>query len=116
MDTKASKGLRYYNDFVSAEDAGDLIGAQQALRRSARFGEPMAFHVMAYYELGKDNPRIKWAIKKYRRAAQADFAPSAWNLALYYKNSGKFKLWEKWMRRAAEIGDPDAAAELKNIE
>ena len=113
--TRSEKALKYYNQFVEAEDAGDLIAAHDALRRSSRLGEPMAFHVMAYYEMGKECPRIAWALIKYRMAAKAGFAPSAWNLALYYKGKGKAGLFRKWMACAAALGDPEAEAELRTL-
>jgi len=112
MDQRSVRALKYYNDFLAADDAGNLPLAQEALRRSARLGEPMAYHAMAYAEFGKDSPRIQLALEKYRKAAKAGFGPSAWNLALYYKKIGRQGLFEKWMRCAAKAGDPFAEEEL----
>lgn len=115
MATRSEKALQCYNDFVKAEDAGDLVAAQDALRCSSRLGEPMAFHVMAYYEMGRENPRVEWALRKYRKAVKSGFAPSAWNIALYYKSKGKLGLFKKWMQCAAALGDPEAEAEIKSL-
>jgi len=112
MPNRSEKALRLYNEFVDAEDAGDIDEAMDKLNQSVRLGEPMAHHVLAYYEFGKKEPRVAWALRHYRAAANGGFAPSAWNLARHYEKVGKVGQFEKWMRCAARLGDPEAQQEL----
>ena len=114
MNDKSTKALELYNKFLVSQDCGDLEGVGNYLRKSARLGELMAYHVLAYCEFDKKEPRVEWALRYYRRAAKKGFSPSAWNLARFYENKGKEGLYRKWMRRAADLGDPDASSELKS--
>ena len=108
---RAARALKLYNDFVVAEDSGRNEEAQQLLRKSARMGEAMAFHVLAYYELEKEKPQKQLALRYYRKAAAKGFAPSAFNLGKIYQGNSS-KRFRKWMNRAAELGDTDAPLEL----
>jgi TPR repeat protein len=114
MSTRSRSAQDFYNQFVIAEDAGETDRAEFALNRALRLGEPMAHHVLAYNEFGKDEPRVAWALRHYRIAAERGFAPSAWNLARYYDKAGKIRLYRKWMTRTAQLGDPEAELELAN--
>jgi hypothetical protein len=114
MSKRSESAQKFYNEFVIAEDAGELDKAELALNRAVRLGEPMAHHVLAYNEFGKDEPRVAWALRHYRVAAEKGFAPSAWNLARYYDKIGQKDLFRKWMMRTAQLGDPDAILELAN--
>lgn len=113
MTDRSATALELYNQFLAEEAAGRSDEALAALVKSMELGEPMAHHVLAYYELKKPEPRTAWALRHYRSAAEKGFAPSAWNLARHYEGLGRSALYEKWMGLAARLGDPDAKAELR---
>ena len=56
------------------------------------------------------------ARKWYRRAAMSGYAPAAWNLALHYRKTGKVGLYHRWLKKAAALGDEDAAEEVDKLE
>lgn len=110
-------GVRLYQEHLDAEAAGRPEIALAKLKHSARLGEPMAKHAIAY-GLAKDDATdaaaTRTSLRLYREAANSGFAPSAWNLARHYERTGNRRTYFKWLRRAAEIGDEDARDELSD--
>jgi hypothetical protein len=98
-----AEGIDLYIQYLEAQAAGRLQAAKRLLQASVALGEPMALHAAAYQQ--KD---IADAVSLYTRAADAGFAPSAWNLYLHYDALGDGGSAALWLKRAAALGDTDA--------
>lgn len=96
-------GIDLYIQYLEAQAAGDWRVAKRLLRGSVVLGEPMALHAEAY-----EQQVVQDAILLYTRAADAGFAPSAWNLYLHYSDAGDDEAAALWLERAAKLGDEDA--------
>ncbi len=99
---KAAEGIDLYIRHLKAKAAGQAEVARRLLRASADLGEPMALHAAAYEAAGEA------AVALYAAAADAGFAPSAWNLYLHYDDLGDAAAARLWLARAAALGDEDA--------
>ncbi len=99
-----AQGIDLYVQHLEAKAAGNAAAARRLLRASVDLGEPMALHAAAY-----EQQDIAEAVALYTRAADAGFAPSAWNLHLHYGDVGDARAAEFWLERAAALGDQDAA-------
>lgn len=106
---REAEAIELYLKHLEAQEKGDRAGAQQLLRASAALGEPMALHAVAFRE-----PRIETANALYRAAAAAGYAPSAWNLYLYFDDAGDKAEADRWLERAASLGDQDALKLLRD--
>jgi hypothetical protein len=102
MDAEA-EGIALYIQYLEAQAAGDRAAAKRLLQASVDLGEPMALHAAAYQQ-----KRVENAVALYTAAADAGFAPSAWNLYLHYLDLGEGEAAELWLKRAATLGDEDA--------
>lgn len=96
-------GIDLYIQHLEAKAAGNWEAAERLLRASVELGEPMALHAAAY-----EQQDVAQAVSLYGMAADAGFAPSAWNLYLHYSDLGDFGAATAWLERAAELGDEDA--------
>jgi len=96
-------GIDLYIQHLEAQAAGNSAAAQRLLQASVDLGEPMALHAAAYQQAD-----MAAAVALYRRAADAGFAPSAWNLYLHYSDLGAGGDASLWLARAGELGDEDA--------
>jgi TPR repeat protein len=50
----------------------------------------------------------------YKRAVKRGNPSGAWNLAMHYRNNGNPRWYRYWLRVAADLGDEDAANEMRN--
>jgi len=60
--------------------------------------------------------RKQEAVDWYRRAVAAGHAMAAWNLAMHYVALRQNRLYRFWMRKAALMGDEDAAVEVHKFD
>ena len=51
-----------------------------------------------------------------RKAARTGDRAAAWNLAVHYRRCGQENEYRRWIRKAAKMGDIDAAAFLNGEE
>lgn len=99
------------------EDEGKIVQAIKAYESAARMG-----HVYAMTNLGNllddkvKPPRPDEAIYWYKRAVRCGDSVAALNLAMHYRNIGKRRWHIHWLQVAAEMGDPEAKAELRKLK
>jgi len=81
------------------------------LRRAAQSGDPTAAGSLGYaYDVGRGIRTDKaLALKWYRRAAKMGSSSAATNIATVYRDKGNLTLAHRWLLRAVEMGDADAA-------
>jgi hypothetical protein len=62
--------------------------------------------------------RGRWdeAITWYEKAAEKGNATAMYNLGLVYRDRGRLRTAERWLRMAAENGDPDADLAIRNLQ
>jgi len=103
-----------YLQGVALEEAAEYENAIKFYEFAARRG-----HDGAQLNLGNilddkvEPPRPAEARKWYKLAVAKDYSPAAWNLALHYKKYGQKALYERWLRKAALMGDEDAIEALE---
>lgn len=96
-------GIDLYIRHLEAHAAGKRDAAKRLLQAAVDLGEPMALHAAAYQQTD-----VAVAVALYAQAANAGFAPSAWNLYLHYGDLGDGEAATVWLERAAALGDEDA--------
>jgi TPR repeat protein len=110
----AHLGGRLWSRGCDLEDGGDVAGADLALRRAARLGEPMAqdhLAVMLDGKLGRPRDAVRW----HERAFRSGYDLAAWNLAMLYRGRRNRILHMRWLRIAARSGDIESLAEPEGL-
>jgi len=85
--------------------------AVRLFRRAAESGDPTAAGALGYaYDVGRGIRRDEArALEWYRRAAHMGDTGAVANIATVYRDRGNLRLAHRWVLRAAEMGDGDAA-------
>lgn len=85
--------------------------AVRLLRRAAESGDAVAASTLGYsYDVGRGIRRdISLALQWYRQATRMGDSTAASNIATVYRDKGNLRLAHKWVLRAMEMGDGDAA-------
>lgn len=114
IDTKKERGRALLEQACDAYAAGNLAEAVRQFQQAARLGNPNAqINLGNLYDAGEGvEMSFKFAAHYYRLAAKKGLPEAAYNLAFAYKNRGNDKWAKFWFRRASEMGDTDATAEL----
>ncbi|WP_354087663.1 tetratricopeptide repeat protein [Brevundimonas faecalis] len=92
----------------AAENAGDHDLARRSFERCAALGDTGALVRLAYiHDEGIGVPVDKsLAMRLYQRAWRRDKdAAAANNIAILYRDKGRFRAMFRWFRRTAEAGD-----------
>jgi len=97
-----------------AYEKGNFAAAVQYFRSAARLGNPEAqVNLGNMYDAGEGvEADFKRAAHYYKLAASKGVPEAAYNLAVAYKQRGMPFWGAFWLRRAGELGDEDATAEL----
>ncbi len=100
-----------------AEDQGHIDTAVRLYEQAARMGVNAAQRNLGNLLDKRENARSRsMAIHWYVQAFRAGDELAAWNLAMRYVPGGNHRWYRFWMRKAAELGDPDAVAEMAKID
>jgi uncharacterized protein len=101
----------------AAWDAGDLVRAREFLEHGAEAGDAGCILNLAYfYDEGRGVKKNKdQAMRLYKRACRMGHAAAASNIAILYREKGKYKLSFLWFRRSARLKDGDAELELAKL-
>ena len=97
-----------------AWDRGQLREAERLFRRAAAMGHLPSMNSLATL-LDDDLRRPQEAIFWYKRAVLAGHDIAAWNLAMHYVPLGQKRWYRYWMKRAAAMGNEDAAVEAAKL-
>ena len=111
---KFDRGKALYDSYLRLSEEGKSDEAGRNLLEAVACGEVLAMHALAYEIYGSDPDRIPEALDLYRRAARKGFEPSAWNLVRHYDITHQAKNYFYWLKRSAEMGEPDAVSEIEN--
>lgn len=101
-----------YRQHELLEKEGNKLAALSKLEEAAALGAVYAIHDLAYEYYNQDPPRVAEAIELYKLASSKGDFVSAWNLARHFELSMDVVLYKHWLKRAAELGMEEAAAEL----
>lgn len=114
VDAKCARGRLFLERGCDAYEAGEYAAAAQLFRQAARLGNPNAqLNLGNLYDAGEGvEVRYESAIRFYRLAAKKGLPEAAHNLAIAYRNRGNDRWAQFWFRRASDMGDVDAAAEM----
>jgi TPR repeat protein len=84
------------------------------LRQAAISGDAAAASSLGYaYDRGLGTtPRVKEAIRWYRRAVRGGSSIAATNLATIHRDAGNFRLAFQWWKRSEQMYDGDAAVDV----
>ncbi len=102
-------------------EAGDTEGAIPLFRDAAVLGDESAQDALGSLLTDASRPEAKPAdhaegLRWYYRAVRAGSYTAAWNLAMTHRMRGNRRGYFRWVRRAASLGDLDAARFLRVIE
>jgi uncharacterized protein len=97
-----------------AWDAGDLCKAFQLFSKCAQENESGCMLNLGYfYDEGVGIRKSKsQAMHWYRLAVRAGDMAAASNVAILYREKGRYRLSFQWFRRSARMGDGDAEVAL----
>lgn len=114
IDAKGTRGRLLLERACDAYEAGNLVDAVRQFQKAARLGNPNAqINLGNLYDAGEGvEMNFQSAVRCYRLAAKNGLPEAAYNLAVAYRNRGNNRWAQFWFRRASEMGDADAAAEL----
>ncbi len=105
---------RIWAEAVDLADAGKIDEAIARYLTAARMGHVAAQSNLANLLDDEVVPaRPHEAVYWYKRAIRGGSAVAAWNLAMHYRNQGKLRWYFHWLRVAAQMGEEDAATELR---
>ena len=108
MDTASEE----YMEYLKLHEAGCIAEANAKLTDAVRAQDPLALHTRGYEAEESEPPRIREALTFYKMAARQGYEPSVMNLARHYENLGNARWYLYWLRKAVEMGSPDARREL----
>ncbi|MEH1124855.1 hypothetical protein [Micromonospora sp. CPCC 206061] len=107
---EAGDPVDQYNLAIELERAGDDVAAESWYRKAAEAGDPDSRNNLA---LMLDRTGRKSEALKLLVAAADDDAEIAYNVAVLNEELGDEIAALAWYRRASEMGDSDAARELR---
>lgn len=118
LEAKCARGRALLERACDAYEAGDLAAASQLFRQAARLGNPNAqVNLGNLYDAGEGvEMSFGSAVWYYRLAAKNGLPEAAYNLAVAYRNRGKNRWSQFWLRRASAMGDSDATVEIASAE
>lgn len=111
---KFNRGKALYDSYLRLADEGKSDEANRILLESVACGETLAIHALAYDIYQNEPSKRGEALRLYKKAARKGFEPSAWNLVRHYDITHQARSYFYWLRRSAELGEPDATSELEN--
>jgi TPR repeat protein len=106
------KASSAYLNYLELLHSGNIYAANLQLNEAVKLRDPLALHTKAYEIESKDSSNIEEALRLYRLAAKQGYEPSMINLARHYEELGNARQYFFWLRKAADLGSPDAISEL----
>ncbi|WP_126000560.1 tetratricopeptide repeat protein [Sphingomonas koreensis] len=107
-----NKASAEYMEYLRLYEEGRYAEAESKLNEAVRSKDPLAIHTRGYQAEESDPPQIDEALNYYRTAANLGYEPSIMNLARHYEMRGDARWYLYWLRKAADMGSPDAIQEL----
>ncbi|WP_082611312.1 SEL1-like repeat protein [Lysobacter sp. Root916] len=104
-----------FEDGYDLQEKKKFSSAFKLYLKAAMLGVPEAqISVANYYEDGVGvRSDAVLSVYWYKKAVASGLHEAAYNLALHHKNRGARRWYRYWLERAANMGDKDAAKELK---
>lgn len=98
----------------AAADSGDFDRARRCYEHGAALGDFLCLHALGYmHDVGEGVPENKpLAMKIYRKAWRLGSHASAENIAVLYREQGRFSMMFRWYQRAAAAGDGSSHLEM----
>lgn len=112
--SRSARAELLYTEHERLESAGQRDLALKKLEEAAKLGAIYAIYALAYEYYNGDPPRVKDAVRLYKRAAARGDNLSAWNLARHYEMKPMSKQYLYWLRKAFDMGMEEAGEELKS--
>ncbi|MDR0776459.1 MAG: sel1 repeat family protein [Azonexus sp.] len=101
-----------------AWDAGNLAEAFHLFEQCANAGSATSMLDLGYFYdegLGTDQNKTE-AMRWYKRAhRRGDSGAAANNIAILYRETGRFRLCYQWFERSAKLGNGDSEVELAKL-
>jgi len=104
---------RIFSEASAKSEGGDMRGALGLYRKLAKAGDATFQHSLAYtLEAECKPPRKGEAAIWYKRAVRNGYAPSAWNLALGYAETGQPRWQMHWLKVYARLDRKSAPRDM----
>jgi TPR repeat protein len=100
----------------AAEAAGDVTTAIRLFKQASRRGSTDARSKLGTIFGDLVNPpQHRKVVYWYKRGVADGDSTCAWNLAMHFAGIGRMREYLRWLKIAVEMGDPDAALEIKSM-
>lgn len=112
-DKKFELAYQLFCDACAADEAGNIRKAIRLHTKAANLGYSGSSSNLGVIYSYLVPPQMKKSVYWCKRAVRQGDRSGAWNLSVHYRMMKNERWRLHWLRRAAEMGEEDAIAELR---